>query len=174
MPKTFQKIFDLLSLDGKKRLYWLIFAVVVMAVLDMVGVASIFPFLNVISNPDVIQENTKLKWVYDKFNFTDRNAFLVALGVGAFIILVVNNVLRAQISVALIRFASFKRYIISKALLEKYLYEPYAFFLNRNTSELAAYLASEIARIVSGVLIPCLQVFAKSLMTLAVVFLLIP
>ncbi len=171
--RTFQKIFYLLSLEGKKRLYWLILAVVGMAVLDMVGVASIFPFLTVISNPDVIQTNSQLKWVKDRFNFPNRDVFLVALGVCSFIILVINNVLRAQISVALIRFSYFKRYILSKALIEKYLYEPYAFFLNRNTSELTTYLASEIARIVSGVLIPCLQVFAKSLMAFLIIVLLV-
>lgn len=173
MGETLRKILDLLSLEGKKSLYWLILAVVVMALLDMIGVASIFPFLNVISNPGIIQENSKLRWVYNQFNFTNKDAFLIALGICSFIILVINNVLRAQISVALIRFSYFKRYIISKVLIEKYLYEPYAFFLNRNTSELTTYLVSEIAQVVSGVLIPCLQVLARSLMALLIIVLLV-
>jgi len=172
MVSTLRKILDLLHLEGKTSLYWLILAVVVMAVLDMVGVASIFPFLNVISNPDIIQENSKLKWLYDQFNFTSRDAFLIALGVFAFVIIVVNNVLRAQISVSLTRFSYHKRYVLSKVLIEKYLYEPYAFFLNRNTSELTTYLVSEIARVVSGVLLPCMQVFARGLMVLLIVVLL--
>ncbi len=173
MLENLRKTLDLLSLEGKKSFYWLILAVVVMALLDMIGVASIFPFLNVISSPGIIQENPELKWIYDKFNFADRDAFLIAMGACSFIVLVVNNVLRARISVFLIRFSYFKRYVISKVLIEKYLYEPYAFFLNRNTSELTTYLVSEIARVVSGVLIPCLQVFARSLMALAITILLI-
>ncbi len=173
MFRTFQKIFHLLSLEGRKSFYWLILAVIVIAVLDMVGVASIFPFLNVIANPGIIQSNAKLKWVYDQFNFADKDAFLIALGAVSFIILVVNNVLHAIISIALIRFSYLRRYILSKELIKKYLYEPYVFFLNRNTSELTTYLVSEIARIVSGVLIPCLQVFARSLMALLIVVLLV-
>jgi len=172
MFKTLKKILDLLVLEGKKRLYLLILAVIVMAVLDMVGVASIFPFLNVISDPDIIQKNVKLKWVYDKFNFSNKDVFLVALGVCSFVILVLNNILRAKIAVVLIRFSYVRRDVISKVLLEKYLYEPYAFFLNRNTSELTTYLVSEVARVVSGMLIPCLQVFARSLMALFIVVLL--
>lgn len=171
--QTFQKIFYLLSLDGKKRLYWLILAIVVMAVLDTVGVASVFPFLNVISNPDVIQTNSKLKWVYDRFGFTNRDSFLIALGACSFVILIINNVLRAQISVILARFSYLKRYIMSKVLIGKYLYEPYVFFLDRNTSELTTYLVSEIARVVSGVLLPCLQVFARTLTALLMLVLLV-
>ncbi|MCK5013480.1 MAG: ABC transporter ATP-binding protein [Candidatus Omnitrophica bacterium] len=144
-----------------------------MAVLDMVGIASIFPFLNVMTNPDVIQENPQLKWAYNYFNFNNKDSFLVALGIAAFVLLIVNNLLRAGISIVLIRFSYLKRYTLSKLLLEKYLYEPYAFFLNRNTSELTAYLASEIAQIVSGILIPCLQVFARALMALLIIILLV-
>lgn len=171
--RTFQKIFHLLSLDGKKKLYGLILAVVIMAVFDTIGVASIFPFLNVISNPSIIQENSTLKWVYDQLNFTNKDTFLIALGIASFIFLLVNNILRAYLSVAVIKFSYLKRYILSKLLLEKYLYEPYVFFLNRNTSELTTYLVSEIAEIVSGVLIPCLQVFARSLMALLIIVLLV-
>lgn len=173
MVETLRKILDLLSLDGKKKLYWLILAVVVMALLDMIGVASIFPFLNVISNPGIIQENSKLRWVYNQFNFTNKDAFLIALGIASFILLAVNNILRARISVAVINFSYLKRNILSKLLLEKYLYQPYAFFLNRNTSELTTYLVSEIAQVVSGVLIPCLQVLARSLMAGLIIVLLV-
>jgi len=171
-PTTFQKIYHLLTLNGKKKLYGLLLAVIVMAVLDMVGVASIFPFLNVISDPDIINRHETLKWFYDTFRFESKNSFLITLGLCSFALLVVSNVLRAQINVALIRFSYLKRTILSRTLLEKYLHEPYAFFLNRNTSELMAYLASEIAMIVSGVLIPCLQVFARGLMAVFIIALL--
>lgn len=119
MLETYKKIFDLLSLNGTKKLYWLLFSVVIMAVLDMVGVASIFPFLNVMSNPDVIQENSKIKWVYDQFHFTSRDTFLITLGVASFVLLIVNNILRASISVAVINFSYLKRNTISKLLIFK-------------------------------------------------------
>jgi len=173
MLATFKKIMVLLALEGRSRLYWLVAAVVLMAFLDMVGVASIFPFLNVISDPAVIQQNEKLRWAYETFAFKSTDAFLISLGMLSFVILIMNNALRAAISVALIRFSHYKRYVLSKALAEKYLYEPYAFFLNRNTSELTTYLVSEIARVVTGVLIPCLQVFARATMALCIVGLLI-
>lgn len=170
---TFQKIFHLLTFNGRKKFYWLIVAVVIMSLLDMVGIASIFPFLKVIASPTIIQENAKLKWLYNMAHLGSRDSFLIILGLCSFTLLAVSNVLRAKVFVALLRFSYLKRDILSKILLEKYLYEPYAFFLDRNTSELTSYLASEIAQIVSGVLIPCLQVFARLLMAILIIVLLV-
>ena len=42
-----RRFLKLLESDGRGKLYWLIFAITVMALLDMIGVASIFPFLTV-------------------------------------------------------------------------------------------------------------------------------
>ena len=87
-------------------------------------------------------------------------------------VLVVSNVLRAGVALALLRFTWLKRYIISKQLLSQYLYGPYAFFLNRNTSELTAYLVAEVSHVVSGVLIPSMQVFARCLLAALILVLL--
>ena len=172
MLETLRKIFDLLAIGESKKLYWLIAAIVLMAMLEMVGVASIFPFLSVLSNPEVIQTNSKFKWVYEQMGFTSKDAFLIALAVASFVILVSNNVLRGVVTVVLIRFSWLKRYFISKKLLSKYLYEPYVFFLNRNSSELTTHLVSEVARVVSDVLLPCLQVFARLLLAVLILILL--
>lgn len=168
MLQTLKKILFLLSLDDQKKLYGLVIAVIAMSLFDMVGVASIFPFLNVISNPQVIQTSPKLRWLYDMGGFNSKNNFLIALGVISFFILVTSNVFRAVTTKALIRFTWMKHYNISKRLLAQYLYEPYVFFLNRNSSELTAYLMSEVARVVSGVLIPCVQLFARFLLIILI------
>jgi ABC-type multidrug transport system fused ATPase/permease subunit len=172
MMETLRKILKLLTIDGRGGLFGLVIAITVMAVFDMVGVASIFPFLTVISNPEAVETNSKLKWIYDGFGFADRNSFFISLGMVTFIILVINNALRAGVMLTLLRFGWLKRYTISKRLFSHYLYEPYAFFLNRNSSELTTYLVTEITRVVTGVLIPCLQVLTRSVLALVILVLL--
>jgi len=173
MIETVRKVLALLSVGERKGLYWLILAIIIMAIFDMIGVASIFPFLHVIANPEVIQTNDKLRWVYGQFGFTNKDTFLIALGLASFTIMLVNNIFRAGISIALIRFVWLKRVTISKRLFSRYLYEPYVFFLNRNTSELMSYLAVEVAHVVSYVILPCMQIFARSLLAILILGLLI-
>ena len=172
MRSSFREIYTLLTIGGRLRLVGLFAAIILMSALDMVGVASVFPFLMVVSNPAVIQTNAKLWWIYQHFNFKNKDDFLIALGAASFLVLLVNNIVRAWVTTAMLYFTWEKRHIISRELFAKYLYEPYAFFLNRNTSELTAYLASEVARVVTGVLIPCIQLLAKSLLVILIVLLL--
>ena len=147
-----------------KKIFALFFAIIIMSLWDMAGVASVFPFLNAISNPEIIQTHQRIKWFYDTLGFASRENFLMALGLGSFFILLTGNILRPVTTKALIQFTWMKHYSISKRLLAQYLYEPYAFFLNRNSAELTTYLMSEVAKVVSGILIPAMQVFAKILL----------
>ena len=41
----------------------------VMGVLDLAGVASVLPFLGVLANPQVIEKQAKLAWLYQTFGF---------------------------------------------------------------------------------------------------------
>ncbi len=173
MFETIRKILKLLLIGEQRKFYWLVAAIVVMTLFEIVGLASIFPFLSVISNPGMIQTSHKLKWIYDTMGFTSQDTFLLVLAAATFVIMVANNLFRAAVSVAVIRFTWLKRYLISKQLLSQYLYEPYAFFLNRNSSQLLSYLVSEVGRLVSGVLIPVMQIFARSLLALLILVLLI-
>lgn len=173
MIEALRKIFALLAIGGHKKLYWLLGAVIIMSVFDLVGVASIFPFLNVLSNPSVIEANNQLRWVYEKFNFTSKDHFLVALGGISFCILLISSFFRATTTIALIRFTWLKHYVISRHLLSQYLYEPYVFFLNRNSSELTAYLLTEVARVVSGVLMPFIFLISRSLLAVLILLLLV-
>ena len=169
MISIIKKIFFILALGGKRKLFFLFIAIVGMAVVDILGMASIFPFLNVMSNPEIVQQNAQLKWFYEHFGFHSTDKFLVAIGLVSFFVLLFNNIFRAGVNLALLRFTWAKRYLISRELLAYYLHEPYMFFLNRNTSELTTYLASEIARAVNGVLIPSLQVLSRSLLTVFII-----
>ncbi len=172
MLDMLKKILSLLAVSERKKLYWLVAAIMVMSVVDMVGIASIFPFLSVISNPKIIETSSKLKMVYDKFGFTDKGAFLIALGGLTFVLLVISDVVRALVNIAILRVTWLKRQTISTRLLSQYLYSPYTFFLNRNSSQLVNYLVSEVAKVVSDVLIPCMQIFARSLLAILVLGLL--
>ena len=52
-----KKFIDLLSFDERKHTAFLVVIILIMALLDMIGVASILPFIAVLSNPDFIETN---------------------------------------------------------------------------------------------------------------------
>src|SRR3989338_5663856 len=165
MFKTLKLIFSLLIASERKKIYWVFLLIVMMAIFDVIGISSVFPFLSVLVNPEIIQTNYRLKWIYEKMQFTSRDNFFIFLGVCSFIMIVLSSGFRIWTQFVLLRFTWHKHYTISNRLLSRYLYEPYAFFLDRNSAELTSYLLTIVARVLSGVVIPALQIFAKTLLT---------
>ena len=54
---TIQRFLILLSKGEQKNALLLIFLILIMALLDMIGVASILPFMAVLTNPGIIETN---------------------------------------------------------------------------------------------------------------------
>ena len=54
MFDVYRKVLALLTSRERRKAYWLIVMIVVMSLFDVAGIISIFPFLNVVSNPEVI------------------------------------------------------------------------------------------------------------------------
>lgn len=163
-----KKIFKLLTKQERKRLYMLFGAMVISAIIEVAGVASILPFLSLITNPGLIQSNRYLKWLYTSLNFQSNNRFLILVGAIVLVILIVSNILALLMRWALTRFSSMRTYTISRSLLINYLYQPYIFFLNHNTSTLGKDILSEVEKAVSGVILPLLDIFSRGIIALFV------
>ena len=58
--KNLSKIIKLLTYQERKQALYLLFMILIVAILDAVGVASIMPFIAVLTNPDIIETNTFL------------------------------------------------------------------------------------------------------------------
>jgi ATP-binding cassette subfamily C protein len=147
----------------------MLFAVVlVMAFLEMLSVASVLPFLSVAADPGKIQTNAWLNWVYGGLGFASANQFLLALAGGALLALLLSNAWLAATQWAQIRFAMGRSHSLSVRLLQHYLDQPYAFFLQRNSADLGKNILSETDQ-VTAVLIAGLRLSAKAMMALAIV-----
>ena len=163
------KFFRLLTQRERRNLYLLFVAVLIMAGLEVVSVASIMPFLSVASDPSSVQENTYLNWAFETLDFSDTDTFLVALGFGALAMLVLSNAFIVFTTWAIQRYAWGRNHSISRKLLSSYLYQPYEYFLNRNSAELSKNILEEVKAVASSMLKPVLRGTAKGIVALFIV-----
>jgi len=164
-----RKMIALLSRRERKQLYWLLVAMIVMAVVEVSSVGSIMPFMTVISNPDVIMTHKWLGLLYKTFHFESSKTFLLALGVSVFVILIISNTCTAIITWMIFHFTWLRNHSISKRLFSKYLTEPYVFFLNRNTADLEKNILNEVQLVAIGILNSLLMII-KSGVTILLLF----
>lgn len=161
--------FDLLTPREKRNLGLLFIAVVIMAGLEVVSVASIMPFLSVAADPASVQENAYLNWTYETLGFENTNSFLIALGIAALVAMVVSNVFIIFTTWALYRYAWGRNHTLSYRLLKSYLYRPYEYFLTRNSSELGKNILEEVKEVVNEMLIHVLRGGAKAIVAVFIV-----
>ena len=174
--QTLKKIYFLLTPYERKRAGLLLVMIFIMALLDAIGVASILPFMAVIANPEIIETNLLLNKLFKAlapFGVESNQQFLFSLGVIVFITLITSLAFKAITTYAQVRFVQMREYSIGKRLIEEYLYQPYSWFLNRNSADLGKTILSEISKVVGGGINPLMELIAKGMITIALIVLLI-
>lgn len=168
-----RQLYSLLTPKERIQAIYCFVAMVLMALLDVIGVASIMPFIAVIADPDAINHHAKLAWLYQHLHFTSVHRFLIFLGLLVLAVLVIGNTVSMLTSWLIFRFTYAREYSLSKRLFHRYLNEPYLFFLNRNVSELTKNILTGVTMIVNRAFIPGMQLIAKLIVTTLILLLLL-
>ncbi len=164
-----KRIFSLLTKEERRKSAWLFVLILIMAVLEVVGIVSIMPFLAVVGDPTIIQTNKYLAWAYQSLGFQDDNGFLFAMGLVILGIIILNNGFTCFTVWKIYSYTFFQGHQLSVRLMEHYLGQPYPFFLKRNSAELSKNLMMEVTRVVEGVMIPYLLTIAKGVVSLFII-----
>lgn len=132
-----------------------------MAIFEVIGIASVLPFMQIASKPEKIAENQVLSKVYQVLGFETSQDMLIASGVLVLVLITVSNLFKAFTSWLQQKFAWDVAHQLGTRLLRVYLGKPYGYFLTHNTSELLTNLIVEAGKITTGILIPLGELIAQ-------------
>lgn len=171
-----KKLLDFLSPSERKRAGLLMGMILVMAFLDMLGVASILPFIAVLTNPSLVETNSILSLSY-KFSanlgVSSIEQFLFFLGLLVFVLLIFSLAFKAATTYAQTRFILMREYSIGKRLVEGYLHQPYSWFLNRHSADLGKNILSEVSGVIHAGINPLMTLMAQGAVAVAILALLL-
>ena len=173
---NFKKLLFLLTPHEIRLSGLLLFMILIMALLDVIGIASILPFMAVLTNPGLIETNKILNFMFQTskiFGVENDQQFLFALGLLVFLLLVFSLTFKALTTYAQLRYIHMREYSVCKRLVRKYLHQPYSWFLDRHSADLGKTILSEVGIIIGGYLKPFINLIAKVMITLAIITLLI-
>ena len=173
---TLKKLLYLLSNAERKRAAFLLFMILIMAMLEMVGVVSIMPFMAVLMNTSLIDTNILLKSAFENsiiFGVETNQEFLFLLGIVVFLILIISLAFKFFTVYIQLRFTSSLNYTLAKRLVAGYLNQPYSWFLSRHSADLGKSILSEVGLVVNQGLSPALNLIRQSVVTLAIMMVLI-
>ena len=174
--KTLKKILFLLTNKERNQFFILIVMGLVMSIINMIGVASILPFVTILSNPGLVETNLILKKMFEisnKFGFETINQFMFLLGVITFALLIISLSFKALTTYFQTYFISTREYTVGKRLIENYVHQPYAWFLNKHSADLGKNILSQVNLVVMNGLNPMINIINQSFVSTAIVILLI-
>ena len=169
----FKKLWFLLSKEERSETLVLLVMILIMSLLDVLGVASILPFITVLGSPELVDTNPVLSWAYNYFGFTAKSDFFFFLGGLVFFTLIFSLAWKTLTQYKLLSFVFMREHSIGVRMFEGYLNQPYSWFLDRNSSELGKNLLSELRELLSKMLLPAINVISQGTVTLFMLIMLL-
>ena len=160
MITEYKKVVKLLTKREKRRLYFLTIIKIFSGIMDTLGVASIAPFLAVLSKPEILDNNViilRLKEIFDLNN----QSIIFCFAFGSLFIIIINQFVRLLNS-------WYEKYAIKNIwwsfhckLFKFYLTRPYSFHIQTNSKNLLEKLQVETSLAVDGTIASIYQILGN-------------
>lgn len=139
---------------------------------DMIGVASIFPFLSVAANPEIINTNVYLIAIKNWIQIPDKQ-FIMFLGLISLTALLVNQIVRLTSNWYSNYVSHMIWWTLHSRMFRYYLNQSYLYHLNHSSNSLLEKLQVQTNAAVAGVIQPYFLIFSALISTSFTVMLLV-
>lgn len=170
--KQYRAVLGLLSRRERWQMMSIFIFMLPNALFQVAGVASVMPFIAVLAQPELVETNALLFRLYEYLGSPPQGRFLGMLAGAALVLLVLSNALAAFTAWLILRFSYMRAHSLSLRLMAIYLARDYAFFLVRNPSDLTKNVLTEVKLVVSGFIMPLLQIVANFIVVITIVVML--
>ncbi|MGU3538916.1 ABC transporter ATP-binding protein [Methylobacterium sp. A54F] len=153
----------------RRRLGLIAAGLALAALLEVVGVAAVVPFLTLVGDPAAAGRLPWLGALRDALGLVDDRAFLIATGLAALGAILTTSVVNAGLTYAQLLFTHLTGYGFARRLLARTIARDRLFFAQANSAELAKTILSETDRLVVGVLTPATVIASRAVSALAVI-----
>ena len=160
------KLNQIFTAQEKLRAVLILFLFICVGFFDMIGVASIMPFLGVMADRSLVENNQYLSMLYERLGFHTVDSFLFFLGLTVLILVLGGIFMKAVTQWLSVRFSQRRVHELSARILRRYLDEDYNFHLQRHSADLRATVLSEVQQVVSGSLMSIVQIVGNSFIAL--------
>ena len=151
----FDYIKIILSFTNRKdyqKLMVLIILMVFTAGIELVGVGSIFPYIKILGDQEIIETNSILSSIFNFFHFKTNNTFLIFIGSLIFIMLALKALMTCLNDYCQAKFAQNLNTRISGFCIKSYILMPYQRAIELNTSTLSKHILTDVAYTINVVI----------------------
>lgn len=166
--KIIRNIFKLLTKEQRSKMFLLQIFFIFSAVVQVVGVASIAPFIGIISNPETIHTNNLLQFLYKIFHVGSDQQFIIIFAILSVTMIFLSNAVSALTLWLLLKFSISIGSDLQYKLYSSFLNRDYLFHKSTNYTQQIATISQETPRFVYMVLQPYLLLCSNAFIAIII------
>ena len=160
MFSVVKKLFVLLTKSQRKRFYSLQILVVFMAILEIISVASIIPFMTLVGDINQLHGKSTMAIIYSASDLSSSQ-FMFLLGVAVLGVLLISSLFSMFTIWKLSMFATQVGTEITDRLYLYYLNKCWLFHASGSSAQLTKKIAGEAGRVSKGIVMPLMQMNSR-------------
>jgi len=134
----------LLSRTEIRQGFWLTAALAAAGVLEIVALAALLPFVNVVMQPSAIHTSSTLRRLYRWSGASDVSPFIVQVGTVVIALMMTSAIVNWSLLYLQNRYAAACQNRLAKDLLDRCMQAPYSWFLGRNSLVLSRLVYDDV------------------------------
>jgi ATP-binding cassette, subfamily B, bacterial PglK len=158
------KILNLLDTREKFSYLLILCLILISSIIDLFGIASIFPFIFLLSNPNVIESNQVINFIYISLINLEivqtTKDFLFLSGILTLFLLVISIIFRTLSQTLVIRFCLNFEKTMNLTLIKNYLSKPYVYFLDKNSTDIYKKIITQTRDIIDKTIYPSVNLIS--------------
>ena len=163
-------VFQILDSSQSKKLTVLMVFFLFSAILQVVGVASIAPFITILSNQDIIRSNEILAFLYNLSSVDNDIQFIVLFAFISLAMIVISNSISALTLWLLLRLSMSIGGDMQRRLFNAFLNREYIYHKTNNYNKIISIITQEAPRFVYMVLQPFLLLVIHLFIAIIILF----
>jgi ABC-type multidrug transport system fused ATPase/permease subunit len=138
------------------------------AFFQVAGIASIGPFISILSNPDIIQSNDILASLYQSLGFSSDTQFIFAVALASLMLILTSNTVAGLTKWLTFRFSVSLGSSLQRKIYRNFLFKDYLFHKTENYNRKIAVVAAQVPRFVYMLFQPFLLLTSQAFIVLLI------
>ncbi len=172
MRKIYSKLKVLLDAKQKRQMVGIVILMLIGGVLESLGIAMIAPVMQVVIDPQQVQESKVLSGIYNLFHLSSTTQLAALIMISLILVFVIKNIFLYCMNVVQLRFVYTNQFATSRRMMINFMQRPYEYYLNADTTVIQRNITSDVNNLYALIL-SCLQLISEIIVFVCLVAILL-
>jgi len=168
-----RKLYQIVEPQRRRPLIGLLCLMLLVAVLEAISIASVFPFIAGLLDPEFVSSKPWLLAFRERLGFASARDFSIFLALAFGALVVLNIAMKALTQFLTLHFAARQNAHWTLRAMRQQLTQPYAWFLQQRSPELGRLLLQQVQEVVNHSLVGALQLIVHGAVAIGIVAVLV-